>query len=692
MAENADLIQALRNLTNELRASGNSSSFSPSNPTGASADDIRLRRLEEDMKKDSVKSMKEFVGSLEKMTKGKKLERAMMQSSSMMNDRVSDLGKSLKTAEDEIEFWGSNTGQRLRALGHEARWAAKAVERAEEGTKEYTAAVDRNIDIQRRYAEAIDDASQELGVNTGEVRANSNKLAYATIIIGALGVALKGVAEDTMMQFKNASQEGILALQKHTIFTGANAETLTQFSSANRQALNAMGGASNAFNYVEDNLVSLTKVTGDFDGNIQYVTDQMSVLAAAGIRPSINNFQQSTIALDRFRKLTGMTTEQFVQMNKTLVENSDVQRTLAALDKSERLERLRSIQTQTAMRVALGMTQQQAVEVAQTLEEMAGRPAMNRIEQGAKLAALAASQGIEGASEIQSLMIKGQRRSAEETERLRQIMTNLGDASARAGTASLGQELALQASMEQLGVARESIEKFGMTTADARSVEEEAVKDTIDNGLGPLADAAAHAAIRLGAVGSAITDKILGPLTGAAGDIFTTATGVGVAGFLAKMLGFGGPFGGGSAAAAGGAGALAKAGAMAKGAGMLGLGALGAGAAGAAGYGTGYLAYENIGGVRNVSQEFMGLLDKGLAALGVDSAEERVAALESQGGLDVFQALQEEQRAAREIQENARAVAAEGVDVERQMLSTLQRIEAQGEGGGGRYKLQGQGN
>lgn len=636
-ATNDDILLALNSIVEELRRNNNSSSYYDSaNPTGSASmkdfsgkdeSNIRLQRAAQKLKQEEFKNMKKFVGDLKKINKDQELEKVINQTSRALSYHTESFTRSFKTAEKEMAFWQSQSGENLKHLSTRIAANERRMASLDKTSARYQAMLSQQIKLQEQYAEILEES---MAANKAETKSKGELIETTHKLKGVFGKLVnvgKAVYGDTMTRLKYASQQTIGELQLWSLQTGSSAEQLAKLSSQSRQTFNAMGGSEQAFALMKSEMFDLTKITGDLKQNGAFVANQLDYLAKNGIRPNVVEYEKSKRYLSDFRRLTGMTAEQFQQMNSRLSDNVGVRRTIAALDKQQRGEYLLSLQAQIKNRIALGMTTEQAIKASETLAEMAGKGAKDRITEGAKLAAFAASQGIAGASEVQALVIKGQRRTADETERLRQIMTELGNASARAGTASIGQELMLNSVMESLGVAQDQVEKFGMTTAEARVVDQNAVEKTADEQMGKVADLLLKAGIALEAGSTFFNDKVVTALWAITGALALPKAAKLAGGAVSKL--------GGAVSTAGG-----WLGNTAKTVGSRALGLAGPTAAvvgsGAAGYAAGTYAYDNSEAVRDVMSRIAFGVDNVFAMLGNDNAQARVDAINAAGGISAF--------------------------------------------------------
>lgn len=570
------LINAIEGMVTNMRRTSNTS-FSRTNPTGRGGsreDDpgvrsaaqrrneqnIRLRRLEEQALRGSIDSYKEFANNLRKLDPSRDISRILGDVSDAMNQRVNDLERSFESADDAVKFFSSNLGQNLRRLDVQVDIAHRRLAQMADSGEDLTEIQERIIQLESERAELLEQSNEALAENTDTL---SDKLATVTAMLSMFGTVLTGIYGDVMKQFQFATQASVFELNKFALLTGTSTDDLARFSAQNRQAVNVLGGTTSAFEQVAANTTDLIRYTGSLSGATEFYLSSMTQLAKAGIRPSQEAFDQMLGPLDRLRVLSGMTTEEFVRLNDRLSTNVGVRSKLLALEEEERVNYRSGLLNQIASFKALGMLEENAIKASERLQEMAGEDALSRFEKAAQLQAMAGALGVEGASELGSLIRLGQRRTAEQDEELARILGNVQDITATAGMQDFGTEIMVQQLQKMTGATDEFLDTFTRRDAAARAVDEtDAALQPLNKTASDLTNTFMDLGSVIERVGVFLNERPVQPFSRAAqqaagGDILGTVVTGALGGYLGGKIGAGAGMGGALKGILGGAGRAA---------------------------------------------------------------------------------------------------------------------------------------
>jgi hypothetical protein len=602
MAENIDYVKIGREIVRGMQEAGLGSSFgnsfSPANPTASGGSDgvqemsdkaaIAASRME--------KFEKAVAGTQTGLTRA---ERAQIKRYRDLELEQRRAAATMQNARKISMQYQEGTEEGIKAQQRyldTQRELEKATENLAHATNEF-------IDLQEK---ANDQQRRELFPTFGKfgtlLKKNAAALGMLAVSIGT--VLTEALAKDVVQQLKAGSQLAALEMQGFSTVLGISTEEMLQLETANRQAINAMGGSSVVFGDLRSEIMStipningLARTVGGIDEAFKFVVNSTGDLAKAGISgdQAIGNF---TAQMDEFRTIFGTSPEQFRELNNQLAQNVDIRQSLRGLDRDERRRRMESLRLQIQLNGAMGMTAEQAVAAATRLQELAGGSAKDRIGQAARLQTMAAAFGIQGGAEAASALRAGRRASPEQQRILQQVLDQLSQTGARLETGgSIGQEILFQQMAESLNLT-DLVGKgsdFNSALTDASRVQQDAnltemerrdilLKtnsefSTLNNNAKKLSERAGAAAVAIDGLSNSLSEKFGQILRSSAGQIFGALGGAailrgGLRG-LPAAAGAAGAQGAGAAGAAaagargaGAAGRLAGAGSRLLGAGM----------------------------------------------------------------------------------------------------------------------------
>jgi hypothetical protein len=179
---------------------------------------------------------------------------------------------------------------------------------------------------------------------------------------------------------------------------------------------------------------------------------------------------------------------------------------------------------------AMGMTTEQAKGATKALAAMAGQKPIDRIKQAAKLRAMGAAMGIEGANEAADILIKGQRATDEDKKKLATFQTKMSNRMSESATGDFGMEIFASKIQEKLGTKdTDASSVFNTKLTEGNKLQEDALKHQaavppilkeIVRGVSQLGAAKANPAVQAaGGVGLSLWDTFGSGAMGAAGGL-----------------------------------------------------------------------------------------------------------------------------------------------------------------------------
>jgi hypothetical protein len=312
-------------------------------------------------------------------------------------------------------------------------------------------------------------------------------------------------------------------------------------NAANRQAILSAGGAAAQLDILKAQGDALGMNFASVGDRTKYAQGQMSALALAGIKPSIQSAGLLNNEFKRLQKISGMTGEAFNKLTEEFAMDSDIQIQLRAAS------------------VQMGMTEQQAKAVNKTLAKMAGQGPIDRIKQAAKMRAMGGAMGVAGADEAARIHIKGQRATEAEKETLRQFASNMSNKMSESQTGSMGGEIFAATLSDKLGMTQLLGPGSDFNTRQAKALEIDEKSLSLQEKMFKLVEQGIEGFDMLKAGASNPVVQSIASL----GALLTNLIGSGVAGIISaivanKLMGGGGgvPSGGGGGGGRGGMGRL----------------------------------------------------------------------------------------------------------------------------------------
>ena len=298
----------------------------------------------------------------------------------------------------------------------------------------------------------------------------------------SLGAAVT-TAYDNLTEVMATGGDNILASaskQFDAVKLGLSPKEYIEMNAASRQTILAAGG-------VNEQLRILTNKSGELSGyfktigdSTKYTQAQMDLLAKSGVKPGIHNAGLLNESFKKMQMYTGMTGDEFIKLQSSMAEDSDIQSQLRSASMAEREQILANNAARLAENVALGMTKDQALNVAKSMAKMANSGPLDRIKQAAKMRALGAAMGVDGADRAANIHLQGKRASAEDQKWLQEWRSNMSNKMSESQMGSLQGEITASVLQKQLGDETTGPDStFNTRLAEGNKISEDALKQQV---------------------------------------------------------------------------------------------------------------------------------------------------------------------------------------------------------------------
>ena len=187
----------------------------------------------------------------------------------------------------------------------------------------------------------------------------------------------------------------------------------------------------------------LSKSVIDAKERSEIARKNMELMSASGIRMRAQDAVAFSADMERNRKLTGESYEEYQKNIGDIAKNEDVRAQLkAATSEQERRAIMEGISAQYAQSKAMGMTSEEAKNAAKALSKLAGEKPLERLKKASKLRAFGAAMGRGGeANRLADLEVKGKRRTAQENQEYTQLAGQMSERLTQTGTGSYEGEI-----------------------------------------------------------------------------------------------------------------------------------------------------------------------------------------------------------------------------------------------------------
>lgn len=303
----------------------------------------------------------------------------------------------------------------------------------------------------KKLADAQAIASHQMITGTERMRnvlskAADNFFTWSTAI-GAGTIAATQFANDVSEAMRLGTQ-GLQQMRGITMMM--DPAEISRLQAANKQALLAVGDSEKWLDQVSKQQKDWALVTGDMTTAAQAAAGTWTILRRIGMtaEESEEAWNRQTAAQEqmlgtfkRLQKMTSMTADEFINLQKELITDQDHRINMMKMGKQERVLYMQSLNNRMAENIQMGMTVDQAKEVEKTFAAIRSKGPRERLRAAARMQMVGGALGIEGGGRLFELMRKGKRTDAEEKE-LTKLTIQMNDRiHDMAGSSSMSEQL-----------------------------------------------------------------------------------------------------------------------------------------------------------------------------------------------------------------------------------------------------------
>ncbi|WP_372743103.1 hypothetical protein [Neptunomonas sp.] len=283
----------------------------------------------------------------------------------------------------------------------------------------------------------------------GGTLASINK--FAAKVTAAAG-AVAAMTRPFIHVAKSAAQTGTQLETVNAALMGMAPEELNQLQADHRRIIQASGMSLDQFNEtVRTGSMGLITYTGSLRDAIRINAESMNMAKVLGAN------QQEFMADQqrRFKELNrsvSMTAEQFMEMNKQLMDSSTVQSQLYRINVKQRSAYIQDLQNTYEKLTLDGLTHEQATKMLEVFAEIGAKSPRERLKEAAKLQAVMGAMGMGGAGAEAAGLLRGGMRGEGEAERFAEIMRQTNIAAGEMMGQGFAQEMMMTQMIETAGV------------------------------------------------------------------------------------------------------------------------------------------------------------------------------------------------------------------------------------------------
>jgi len=282
--------------------------------------------------------------------------------------------------------------------------------------KGFDKVTDVAADTLRDYTDSVESATER----QHRITQAGGKLKNVFASLTGAGAMLLGTLQQSA---KFGAQLDIVGANLRGLQMGEWAETLAQ----SRQSVLALSGGLNEFESIVSAgaAVSLTAFTGDLGESTKGLAEmvQTSRLLGDANVDSAGFVSEQASTFKRLHNTLAMTIQDFSQLNKELVNDTDIRGIMMRMSGQERTAKFKQLQQDYEYYRSQGLLHEQATALAKTMDRMAGKDPRERMKEAARMNAVMTAMGMstKDAGRAQELIVKGGRRSKGESTELAEL-------------------------------------------------------------------------------------------------------------------------------------------------------------------------------------------------------------------------------------------------------------------------------
>lgn len=205
------------------------------------------------------------------------------------------------------------------------------------------------------------------------------------------GTKSAGVIEATMGDFDGSLNSWIF---KFNSLMGTNAGAVLEIMAQNRQAVNSLGGMTNAIDLTNDSVLSMRMFYGSLEDSLRGNIGILTSFTEKGVKPTKATLVAYNRDLEMLTKQTGKSAVVLNSMIDDIVGDTDALTILKSAREDERETILANQRALLKSNIALGMNAEQATNAAKMLNKLGSQKPLDRLKQAAKIRALGAAIGM----------------------------------------------------------------------------------------------------------------------------------------------------------------------------------------------------------------------------------------------------------------------------------------------------------
>lgn len=317
----------------------------------------------------------------------------------------------------------------------------------------------RMLDQFETETKVAGDALHDFGDQVDSAKEQRSKLSKAGNKLKQVFYGLSGAGMLLLDNLRSSAKFGadldIFGANIRGMQMGEWAETLAD---SRRAVLSLSGGLEQFEGIVSAGAaMSLTAFTGDLGEATKGLVDMTmnSRMMGDSAIDSADFVSGQTAMFKQLHNTLAMTIQDFTQLNRELLNDVDVRNLMIRMTGTERRQKFEQLQQDYKYYSAQGLLHDQAVSLAKTMDRMAGKDPRERMKEAARMSAVMSAVGMDTkkAGRAQELIVKGGRRTGEETQELVMLTKEVNALIQEQKGDSLAGEMAAAALVERAGIA-----------------------------------------------------------------------------------------------------------------------------------------------------------------------------------------------------------------------------------------------
>lgn len=351
-------------------------------------------------------------------------------------------GGSLKEQNDELTLLIKNLRKSRTTLSaydkymlESARKQQKALQEMIKAEEENTKATDDNTDEKKKNTEAVDDNTKAQSVAKENVKDFAKSIVTGTI-------AIKGfqhLVDEMRTSYKLGMKWDPVSDALNGIKMGMDPKEMMEFQAQFRRTSGALAGGMQQFNNtVADNQTQMVQYTGSMKAAALAMGNMFELSHSMGLNFSdVGNSANDLFS--QFKKMnaaTSLTIDQFADLTKSLIDDSDIRSKLLTLQTQQRSVYIQSLLKQHDMLQAQGMTFEAAQKFVKFVENSSNKDPLERMKQGAQMMNVSRMLGFDPKRANRLMMLTNKRdKSAEDNAEYSTLLKDFTEkAHAKMGT------------------------------------------------------------------------------------------------------------------------------------------------------------------------------------------------------------------------------------------------------------------